>query len=741
MKDLLWLVPLFPLAGFLVNGLLYLVSHRTKGEPVHGPEGHDAPGATPPSAHGENPSHTHAASTAHDPEGHSPIPFKAAHTIVGTVSVGLASLFAFLAIFDVGIGRLSEGASHVVTLYRWIPLGVNQAVGQVHGPAGEWFVDAAFRLDSLSALMIAFVTFVGFLIHVYSVGYMGHEEGYGRYFAYLNLFMFSMLILVLGGNFLLLFVGWEGVGLCSYLLIGYFYDRSAAADAGKKAFVVNRIGDFGFILGIFGVFALFGSLDFAKVFPAAAANPGVYAPYLTLICLCLFVGACGKSAQFPLYVWLPDAMAGPTPVSALIHAATMVTAGVYMVARCNVLFRLAPDAMLVVAVIGGFTALFAATIGVVQNDIKRVLAYSTVSQLGYMFLACGVGAFVAGMFHVMTHAFFKACLFLGSGSVIHALGGEQDIRKMGGLGPKIRTTYRTFLVATLAIAGVPLFAGFFSKDAILAAAFEAHFPRAPWLGHVLWGAALFTAGLTAFYMMRLVALTFWGTFRGTREQESHIHESPRSMTVPLVVLAVLSVAGGYVGIPMVKGGDRIGEFLHPILLPLAAAGGQAAAAAGVHEAAASTELLLMAASVGVAAIGLFLAFVWYKQGGGAVPARIAARFPGVYRTVVNKYYVDELYDAVFVEGLAKGGGRVLWEIDATVIDGAVNGARHVTVGLSWASSLFDQYVVDGLVNGLANTLQASFRGFRRAQTGIVQNYALVMGGGLFCLVAVYLLFR
>ncbi|MEP6801402.1 MAG: NADH-quinone oxidoreductase subunit L [Acidobacteriota bacterium] len=734
MKDLLWLVPLFPLAGFLVNGVLYLLSHRTTGEAAHHGEAALA-GAALPSVHGENPAHTHAASPAHDPGGHSPIPFKTAHTIVGTVSVALASVFAFLAIFDVGVGRLAEGASHVVTLYRWLPLGVNQAVGQVHGPAAEWFVDAAFRLDSLSALMIAFVTFVGFLIHVYSVGYMGHEEGYGRYFAYLNLFMFSMLLLVLGANFLLLFVGWEGVGLCSYLLIGYFYDRDAAANAGKKAFVVNRIGDFGFILGIFGVFCLFGSLDFATVFPAAAAHPAAYAPYLTLVCLCLFVGACGKSAQFPLYVWLPDAMAGPTPVSALIHAATMVTAGVYMVARCNVLFRLAPDALLVVAVIGGFTALFAATIGVAQNDIKKVLAYSTVSQLGYMFLACGVGAFVAGMFHVMTHAFFKACLFLGSGSVIHALGGEQDIRKMGGLASKIPTTYRTFLVATLAIAGVPLLAGFFSKDAILAAAFEAHFERAPWLGRVLWAAALFTAGLTAFYMFRLVALTFWGKFRGGSEQEAQIHESPRSMTIPLIVLAILSVIGGYVGIPMVRGGDRIGDFLHPILLPLA--GARAAA----HEAAASTEALLMAASVAAAAIGLALAYVWYAKGQGAVPARIAARFPGVYRAVENKYFVDEAYDRVFVEGLAKGGGRFLWDFDATVVDGAVNGARHLTVGLSWLSSFFDQYVVDGLVNGLANTLQAGFRGFRRVQTGRVQNYALVMGGGLFCLVAVYLLFR
>lgn len=725
MKDLLWLVPLFPLAGFLVNGLVYLVGARVpKPDLTHDPHG-DQPAAE--SARDRGHPHAHMHGVTHPR-------FRKLHSLVGTSSVALSVVFGFGAIFDVGLKQLAAGAVHVVTLYRWIPLGVNQSIGQVPGQVGEWFVDVAFRLDSLSALMIAFVTFVGFLIHVYSVGYMGHDRGYGRYFAYLNLFMFSMLVLVLASNFLLLFVGWEGVGLCSYLLIGYDYHKGFAADAGKKAFVVNRIGDFGFILGIFGAFSLFGTLDFGKVFSAAASRPESFAPYVTLICLCLFVGACGKSAQVPLHVWLPDAMAGPTPVSALIHAATMVTAGVYMVARCNVLFRLAPDAMVVVAVIGGFTALFAATIGVAQNDIKKVLAYSTVSQLGYMFLACGVGAFVAGMFHVMTHAFFKACLFLGSGSVIHALGGEQDIRKMGGLALKIRTTYRTFLIATLAIAGVPLLAGFFSKDAILAAVFEAHFARAPWLPRLLWGAALFTAGLTAFYMFRLVALTFWGTYRGPREQETHIHESPRSMTVPLIVLAMLSIVGGYVGIPLIPGGDRIGRFLGPIVLPIGHA------AHGAHPAV-STEIYLMGASVGVAAFGILLAFFWYVQGNGEVPARIAARFPGVYRAVANKYYVDEFYDRVFVEGLAKGGGRLLWDFDATVVDGMVNGARHVTVGLSWLAAFFDEYVVDGFVNGIANTLQAAFRVFRRAQTGGVQNYALVMGAGLFGIVAVYLLFR
>jgi NADH-quinone oxidoreductase subunit L len=725
-RNLIWLIPLFPLAGFAVNGLVYLTANRARrvGGGGHGED--DQPAAESATDRGHPHAHTHV-------EAHPR--FQTVHTLVGTGSVAVSVLLAFGAIFDVGFSALASGATHVVTLYRWIPLGVNEAVGKVPGKAADWVVDVAFRLDALSALMIAFVTFVGFLIHVYSVGYMGHDRGYGRYFAYLNLFMFAMLVLVLANNFLLMFVGWEGVGLCSYLLIGYDYHKDFAADAGKKAFVVNRIGDLGFVLGIFGIFALFGTLDFGRVFAAAASDPASVEPWATLICLCLFVGAVGKSAQIPLYVWLPDAMAGPTPVSALIHAATMVTAGVYMVSRCNVLFRLAPEAMLVVALVGGFTALFAATIGLAQNDIKKVLAYSTVSQLGYMFLACGVGAFVAGMFHVMTHAFFKACLFLGSGSVIHALGGEQDMRRMGGLSLKIQTTFRTFLIATLAIAGVPLLAGFFSKDAILSAVYEAHFEGIPWLGKALWVAALGTAGLTAFYMCRLVSMTFFGTFRGTKEQEDHIHESPRSMTVPLIILAFLSVVGGYVGLPLIPGGNAITRFLSPVILPLA---GQEAE---VHHAAVSLELLLMGASVAVALGGLILAFLWYAKGAGAKPAALAARFPGIYRTVLNKYYVDEVYEVVFVEGLAKGGGSLLWDFDASVVDGAVNGARNLTVGLSWVASFFDQYVVDGLVNGIANTFEALFRLLRKGQTGRVQNYALVMGGGLFCVVAVYLMFR
>jgi len=730
MKTLIWAIPLFPLAGFAINGLLYLFTHRTKGEAGHGHEavdGHGEAHAVPPAAGSHDTVHGHAA--------HVEIPYKAVHTAVGVGSVAIACLLAFSAIFDVGLSAFAHGASHLETLYTWIPLGLNQSVSQVPGIAGEWTVQAAFRLDSLSALMLAFVTFVGFLIHVYSAGYMGHEEGYGRYFAYLNLFMFAMLVLVLGANFLMLFVGWEGVGLCSYLLIGYYYEKKFAADAGKKAFVVNRIGDFGFILGIFGVFSLFGTLDFQKVFSTAAANPTAYAPYMTLVCLLLFVGAVGKSAQFPLYVWLPDAMAGPTPVSALIHAATMVTAGVYMVARCNVFFRLAPDAMVVVAVVGAFTAFFAATIGLVQNDIKKVLAYSTVSQLGYMFLACGVGAFSEGMFHVTTHAFFKACLFLGAGSVIHALSGEQDIRRMGGLARKIPTTYRTFLIASLTIAGVPFLAGFFSKDAIKAAVFHAEFASFPWLPKLLYAVALFTAGMTAFYMFRLVSLTFWGKFRGTPEEESQIHESPRSMTVPLMVLAFLSIVSGYVGVPILEHGDRIGEFLSPIRLEIAGAPERH------HHPPLSAELALMGAAVAVAAIGIYLAWAWYSKGEGRTPERLAAAYPGVYKTLSNKYWVDEAYETVFVRGLALGGGNFLWEVDATVIDLIPNGAAAVTKAASWVASFFDQYVVDGLVNGVADSLQAFYGLLRRSQTGRVQNYALVMGGGVFAVVAVYLLFR
>ncbi|HEV2063885.1 MAG TPA: NADH-quinone oxidoreductase subunit L [Thermoanaerobaculia bacterium] len=562
--------------------------------------------------------------------------------------------------------------------------------------AGGFSADLSLRLDQLSALMLSFITFVGLLIHIYSVGYMNHESdaGYARYFAYLNLFLFAMLVLVLANNFLLMFVGWEGVGLCSYLLIGYFYDREYAAAAGKKAFIVNRIGDFGFLLGLFGLVSLFGSLDYDKVFPAAAADPSRYAPALTAVCLCLFVGAMGKSAQVPLHVWLPDAMAGPTPVSALIHAATMVTAGVYMVTRCNVLFRLAPEAMLVVAVIGGVTAIFAAVIALAQNDIKKVLAYSTVSQLGYMFLACGVGAYVAGMFHVMTHAFFKACLFLGSGSVIHAMGDEQDMRKMGGLKNKLPVTYATFLVATLALAGIPPLAGFFSKDAILTSVFAWRPDAAAWLPKALFSVGLLTAGLTAFYMFRLVSMTFYGKFRGTPDQEHHLHESPRAMTVPLIALAVLSVVAGWIGLPAVFGenANRFETFLKPILLPLFGLG--AAGESLSH----GTEWALIGISVAVATAGVLLGLSWYARDGGRTPARIAAALPGLYALVADKFRVDELYARIATrpfEWLC----RVLWKV-------------------------VDVLVIDGILNAVAFLIELAGDALRFLQTGNVRNYAL-----------------
>src|SRR5262244_867015 len=426
--------------------------------------------------------------------------------------------------------RVAAGEVIDTTLFSWIG-------------AGDFETSVAAYVDPLTGVMLLVVTGVGALIHLYSIGYMHDDPGYPRYFAYLNLFVFSMTMLVLAGNFLLLFVFWEAVGLCSYLLIGFWYTRPAASQAGKKAFIVNRVGDFGFLLGVMWLWSAVGTLDYNAAF---AAIDGVEPSTATGIALLLFMGACGKSAQLPLHTWLPDAMEGPTPVSALIHAATMVTAGVYMVSRSHVIFEHAPSALMVVAIIGTLTAFFAATIGIAQTDIKKVLAYSTISQLGYMFMACGVAAFSAGIFHLMTHAFFKACLFLGSGSVIHAVGGEQDMRKMGGLRSKLPKTYWTFLIAALAIAGIPPLAGFFSKDAILAGVFEDR-------RYILFGIGLVTAGLTAFYMFRLVSLTFEGRFRGAAEQEHHIHESPASMTVPLIILAFFSIVAGFVGLPAVFG--------------------------------------------------------------------------------------------------------------------------------------------------------------------------------------------
>jgi NADH-quinone oxidoreductase subunit L len=543
--------------------------------------------------------------------------------------------------------------------------------------ARDFMVDFEFYLDQLTLVMLLVVTGVGFLIHIYSVGYMWEEGGFYRFFSYLNLFMFFMLTLVLAGNYLQMFIGWEGVGLASYLLIGFWFTKDSAASAGKKAFIVNRIGDFGFLIALFLLIKHYGSLNFQQVFSAVSQLPVETAGFglLTSIGLLLMVGAAGKSAQIPLYVWLPDAMEGPTPVSALIHAATMVTAGVYMVARSHLIFDHAPNALTVVAIIGTLTALFAATIGIAQTDIKKVLAYSTISQLGYMFMACGVAAYSAGIFHLMTHAFFKGLLFLAAGSVIHAVGGEQDMRKMGGLKQYIPWTFITMTVATFAIAGIPGLAGFFSKDEILARAYAAN--------PAYWFIGVTTAFITSFYMFRLWYLTFFGDYRGrvaaahghadTHGHGAHHgdpHESPMLMLVPLMILAVLSVIGGWVGI-----GGRFEHFLAPVF-------GEPIGTAAQEAMSRATEYTLMAVSVGAALLGWYLAYVLYLKHPN-LPQKIADTLGGVYRAVANKYYVDEIYADLFVKPLINGSSRILWHgVDQGVIDAAINdgadGARHVS---------------------------------------------------------------
>jgi NADH-quinone oxidoreductase subunit L len=664
-----------------------------------------------------------------------------AHT-VALLGAGAAWLLAWAAVLQWYL-TTDHVAPHIVKVFDWISGG---ALTLFDGRVVPLNIAASFQLDALSAVMVSFVTFVGFLIHLYSVGYMHGEpdRAYSRYFAYLNLFMFSMLTLVLGANLPVLFVGWEGVGLCSYLLIGFYFEKDWCASAGKKAFITNRIGDFGFLLAIFFCFAYFGTLEFselAKILGAAAHTPTL-THAATIIGLLLFVGAIGKSAQLPLYVWLPDAMAGPTPVSALIHAATMVTAGVYMVARCNWFFQLGPKAMLAVAIVGGVTAVFAATIGLAQNDIKKVLAYSTVSQLGYMFLAAGVGAYVAAIFHVVTHAFFKACLFLGSGSVIHACGGEQDMRKMGGLKKYMPKTYWTFWLATVAIAGMPPLAGFVSKDAILAKAFEAGFTDLNGFGgayFTLWILGLGGAALTAFYMFRLVYMTFEGEFRGGDEAEHHLHESPWTMTLPLQILAFLSVVGGLViGFPgalfKLHGWNFIDGFLSPLVL---AVGGEHGVH-GEHAVSFWLEWGLVALSVAVAAGGILLARRFYKRDPEwQRPKALAERFAFVHRMLVNKYWVDELYDATVISGTVKLA-RLLWDFDARVVDGAVNGSRHVTVAASFLSGVFDLRIIDGAVNGVAKVYEVASVQFRRLQVGFTQGYAMVMVFGAALLVAVFL---
>ncbi len=638
-------------------------------------------------------------------------------------SAGLAMVFAFGAILQLAARPAGQRVVEVV-LFDWVPFGaMHTFAGRLVNFNAQW----GMLLDPLSAVMVGVVTGVGFLIHVYSTGYMAHEGGYYRFFGYLNLFMFSMLTLVLGNNLLLLFVGWEGVGLCSYLLIGFYFLRKAASDAGKKAFIVNRVGDAGFVLGLLGLANALGTIRFTEIGPALQAGGfEVGNAAMTAIALLLFVGATGKSAQIPLYVWLPDAMEGPTPVSALIHAATMVTAGVYMVTRMNAVFQLAPLAMLVVASVGALTAIFAATMGLVQNDIKRVLAYSTVSQLGYMFLALGVGAFTAGIFHLMTHAFFKALLFLGSGSVIHALSGEQDMRKMGGLRNKIPITYRTFLIATIAIAGIPPLAGFVSKDAILAAAFNAR--------PLLWAVGFVTAGLTAFYMFRLVNMTFLGPSRVSPEAEHHLHESPPSMTVPLMILAGLSIVGGWIGWPeSLGGGDWFAKWLAPVVARQAEA--EAAGGEGLHNL--GREYGLIGASVLVALAGIWAAYQFYLKR-PEIPERLAKTWPRLYRLLYNKYYVDQIYDALFVNR-AKDLGNALGSFDRGIIDGlGVNGAGWLTRCTSRVSMWWDSWIVDGLVNLVARIVWVFSIPVRMLQGGRVANYALLMVIGVLLFLGYYL---
>ena len=640
--------------------------------------------------------------------------------------------------------KLPAGEARVLefTLGAWLPA---MASPTSHG-IGSFGVDWALRLDALSAVMILMVTFVASLIHIYATAYMDHEEpgAYARFFTYLNLFVFFMLTLVLGANFFVLFVGWEGVGLCSYLLIGYWYQKNSAANAGRKAFIVNRIGDWGFLLGVLLVFMTTGSVDFYAVRAAVEHMPIETTTFATLsaACLLLFVGATGKSAQLPLFVWLPDAMEGPTPVSALIHAATMVTAGVYLLCRNAMLFSHAPQVLEIVAVVGALTAIVSACIGLVQTDIKRVLAYSTVSQLGYMFLAAGVGAYGAAMFHLVTHAFFKALLFLGSGSVIHGMSGEQDMRHMGGLRVFLPITAVTMTIGALAIAGIFPFAGFFSKDEILAQAFANNRP--------LWVLGVITAAMTSFYTWRLVALTFLGSRReaapthgahgghggghGHGDHGHHApHESPIAMTGPLMVLAAGATLIGWFGMPPVWGGSAFEHFIEPVIAT-GAHGGE-----GGGHLSHATEWTLMIFSVTVALAAIWLAQRMFVQK-PAIADAMAARFSTAHRWLTDKLYFDELYGATVVAGTYAVSRLSFW-FDRTVVDGLVNGSAAVTVFSSWLSALIDRRGVDGVVNGVGNTLHDASFGFRRMHTGLTQNYALAMVLGVVVFVGVYLVVR
>lgn len=598
--------------------------------------------------------------------------------VIANLTVFTSFILSLLAFTRVWQGELFNG-----DYFSWIK-------------AGHFKATFGLQVDQLSIVMMLVVTGVGFIIHLYSIGYMHGDSGIARYFSFLNLFIFSMLVLVMGNNLLLLYLGWEGVGLCSYLLIGFWYEKESAAKAGFKAFITNRVGDFGFALGIMVIFTTLGTISYSEIF--SQTDKLLSAGVLTTAGLLLFLGATGKSAQFPLYIWLPDAMEGPTPVSALIHAATMVTAGVYMVARFNPLFSLSSETMAVVVIIGTFTALFAASMALVNKDIKRVLAYSTISQLGYMFIGVGVGAYAAGIFHLMTHAFFKALLFLGAGSVMHALANETNIDKMGGLYPKIKTTALTFIVAWLAISGIPPLSGFFSKDEILAKAFAYN----PWV----WAFGVLGALMTAFYMSRLVFLTFFGKSRVSHEVEHHIHESPRIMTIPLMILAVLAFIGGWIGIPpILGGGNHFEHFLAPVFKQ---------AQNHIHFAhpSHSTEYLLMGISVLAALLGIFLAYSMYIKE-SIDPVKMGQRFSGVYRLLYNKYYVDEILNSVLYQPL--------WQFSL------------------WLWKFFDNVIIDGVVNLVGKVMLLFSFFIRRVQTGYVQNYAAFIILGAILILAYYLL--
>jgi NADH-quinone oxidoreductase subunit L len=662
MLEYVWLIPLFPLLGAVINGLF---GKKIKNEAIIGG--------------------------------------------IGTAMMVLSFIVSCGILFQL-MGMPAEERVFQKVVFPWIH-------------SGNFKADMAFLVDPLSAIMIMVVTGVGALIHLYSVGYMHGEEGFYRYFSYLNLFAMSMLLLVLGGNMLVMFIGWEGVGLCSYLLIGYYFHKKSAGDAAKKAFVMNRVGDFGFLIGLFMIYWWLGTntnhwtINFVELSKYSELLP--YGGIVTIATLCFFLGATGKSAQIPLYTWLPDAMEGPTPVSALIHAATMVTAGVYMIGRMSFVFTKAPDTMMVVAIVGAATAIFAATIGTAQNDIKRVLAYSTVSQLGFMFLAMGVGAFTAGIFHLMTHAFFKACLFLGSGSVIHAMhhalhhihshDDAQDMRNMGGLRKTMPITFFTFLVSTIAIAGIPGFSGFFSKDEILWQAFANPFHGG--LNIFLWGTGAIAACFTAFYMFRLVFMTFYGECRINPKAKDHLHESPLVITIPLMVLGFLAVFGGYVGMPKLLGmlPNYFEHWLEPVF-EKANHYAQTYIHAGAHHSHA-LEWGLMGLSVVIAVFGISIAYTLYIAN-PTLPKKFTDTFPALHRAVYNKWYIDELYDFLFVNP-CKWAGNFLWKG-------------------------FDVLVVDGIVDGVGKVVMAWSTGMKSLQSGYIHNYALSMALGVVAIVAFYI---